>query len=142
MLLVDKLNKGRHPDKPENPGEPPVPSLASLVVKPQNLAARIPNLDKIKKTIHERLLTTALVDADKVSSAEVLSRIGELVDVYCEETRLRLPRVDRDELVALIGHDVLGLGPLETLLIDGEVTEDAQEQHVGINGYGADAVDG
>jgi pilus assembly protein CpaF len=123
MLLVDKLNKGRQPEKPDNSGGPSVPSLASLVVKPQNLAARIPNLDKIKKTIHEQLLSTALVDADKVSTAEVLSRIGQLVDAYCEEKKLKLPRVDRDELAALIGHDVLGLGPLENLLMDGEVTE-------------------
>jgi hypothetical protein len=40
MLLVDKLNKGKLPEKPEK-GDSTPPGLSSLVVKPQNVAARI-----------------------------------------------------------------------------------------------------
>ena len=119
MLLVDKMQKGR-PERPEG-SEPPA-TLTSLV-KPQSIVSRIPNLDKIKATIHERLIASIGVEADRYNSADVLRRIGELVDEYCEETKLKLPRVDREELAALIGHDVLGLGPLESLLADPEVSE-------------------
>ena len=124
MLLVDKVNRGRNPEKPENTGEPnQPPALGSLLVKPQALAARIPNLEKIKRTIHERLIASIGTEGDRYNSADVLKRIGELVDEYCEEAKLKLPRVDREELAALIGHDVLGLGALEALLEDPQVTE-------------------
>ncbi|HYM49121.1 MAG TPA: CpaF family protein [Candidatus Limnocylindrales bacterium] len=123
MLLVDKVNRGRNPEKPENSDEAGPQALGSLLVKPQALAARIPGLDKIKRTIHERLIASIGIDGDRYDSAEVLRRISLLVDEYCEETKLKLPKVDREELSALIGHDVLGLGPLESLLEDAQVTE-------------------
>jgi pilus assembly protein CpaF len=123
MLLVDKVNKGKLPEKPGS-GETPAAAggLASLTVKPTALAARVANLDKIKHIIHERLLASVGVDIDS-RPADVRRKIAELVEEYCEETRLRLPKVDREELAAVIGHDVLGLGPLEQLLEDPEVSE-------------------
>jgi pilus assembly protein CpaF len=123
MLLVDKLNKGKLPEKPEG-GEPaPTPGLSSLVVKPTNLAARIPNVDRIKKTVHERLITSLGLNSDTYGADVVQRQIGVLVDEYCEEARLKLTKHDREELAELILHDVLGLGPLESLLEDAEVSE-------------------
>jgi pilus assembly protein CpaF len=123
MLLVDKLNKGKLPEKPENsePGTPP--ALSSLTVKPGNIASRIPNVDRIKRTVHERLIATLGLNSETHSVDVVQRKITELVDEYCEEARLRLTRHDRDELAAVIMHDVLGLGPLELLLSDPEVSE-------------------
>ena len=121
MLLVDKLNKGK-PEKPE--GEPaPSPGLSSLVVKPSNIAARIPNVEKIKKTVHEQLIQSLGLNSDTYSPDVVRKRIAELVDEYCDETKLRLTKHDQDELAELIVHDVLGLGPLESLITDPEVSE-------------------
>jgi pilus assembly protein CpaF len=123
MLLVDKLNKGKLPEKPQG-GDPVVPpSLSSLTVKPQNIAARIPNIDRIKKAVHERLITALGGNSDTASTDMVQRRIGELVDEYCQETNLRLTKFDREELAELIIHDTLGLGPLESLLEDPEVSE-------------------
>jgi pilus assembly protein CpaF len=123
MLLVDKLNKGKLPEKPEG-GEPaPTPGLSSLVVKPTNLAARIPNVDRIKKTVHERLITSLGLNSDTYGADVVERQIGVLVDEYCEEAKLKLTKHDREELAELILHDVLGLGPLESLLEDAEVSE-------------------
>src|ERR1700737_4572930 len=111
MLLVDKLNKGKLPEKPEG-GEPaPTPGLSSLVVKPTNLAARIPNVDRIKKTVHERLITSLGLNSDTYGADVVQRQIGVLVDEYCEEARLKLTKHDREELAWLIHHYVLGLGP-------------------------------
>jgi pilus assembly protein CpaF len=123
MLLVDKLNKGKLPEKPEGGDSAGTPGLSSLVVKPGNIAARVPNIDKVKKTVHERLLTSLGLNSDTYSADVVQRRIAELVDEYCEEIKLRLTKHDREELVALIVHDVLGLGPLELLLSDPEVSE-------------------
>jgi pilus assembly protein CpaF len=123
MLLVDKLNKGKLPEKPES-GEPAAASgLSSLVVKPQNLAARVANIDRIKKAVHERLITSLGLNSDTASSDMVQRRIAELVDEYCEEAKLKITKHDREELAELIMHDVLGLGPLESLLEDPEVSE-------------------
>jgi len=67
MLLVDKLNKGKLPEKPES-GEPVAnPGLSSLVVKPTNVAARIPNIERIKRTVHERLITSLGMNSDTYS---------------------------------------------------------------------------
>src|SRR5207249_10407875 len=123
MLLVDKLNKGKLPEKPES-GEPVAnPGLSSLVVKPTNIAARIPNIERIKRTVHERLITSLGMNSDTYSPDIVQRRIVELVDEYCEESKLKLTKHDREELAELILHDVLGLGALETLLEDPEVSE-------------------
>ena len=123
MLLVDKLNKGKLPEKPQG-GEPgAAPSMSSLTVKPQNIAARVPNIDRIKKAVHERLITALGGNSDTASTDMVQRRIGELVDEYCQETNLKLTKHDREELAELIMHDTLGLGPLESLLEDPEVSE-------------------
>jgi pilus assembly protein CpaF len=124
MLLVDKLNKGRLPEKPDSGGDgTPVPPNPPLGVKPQSIAARIPNLERIKKTIHEQLIASLGFNSDNHKREDVLRRIGELVDQYCDEAKLRLTKFDRDELCELIIDDVLGLGPLESLLADPEVSE-------------------
>src|SRR5919204_3303447 len=124
MLLVDKLNKGKLPEKPQQGGEPAATSgPSSLVVKPTNLAARIPNAERIKKIVHERLIQTLGLNSDTYSPDIVQRGISQLVDEYCEETKLRLTKHDREELTELILNDVLGLGPLESLLEDPEVSE-------------------
>src|SRR6266480_1696298 len=104
MLLVDKLNKGKLPEKPDKGDSAPLPDLSSLVVKPQNIAALGQN-------------------SDTVSSDVIQRRIAELTDEYCDEAKLKLTKHDRAELAELILHDVLGLGPLESLLEDPEVSE-------------------
>jgi pilus assembly protein CpaF len=123
MLLVDKLNKGRLPEKPDRGDSVSPPDLSSLVVKPQNVAARIPNVERIKKTIHERLLISLGQNSDTHSAEVVQREITQLVDQFCDETKLRLTKHDKEELAELILHDVLGLGALETLLEDSEVSE-------------------
>ena len=122
MLLVDKLNK-KQPEKPDSNEPAAPPSLSSLVVKPTNIAARIPNVDKIKKTVHEQLIASLGLNSDSYSTDIVQRRIAELVDEYCDENKLRLTKHDREELAELILHDVLGLGPLESLLADPEISE-------------------
>src|SRR5258708_39169578 len=98
MLLVDKLNKGKLPEKPEK-GEPgPPPGLSSLVVKPQNVAPRIQNVDGIKRIIHERLISALGQNSDTVSGDVIQRRITELTDEYCEAAKLKLTKHDRAEL--------------------------------------------
>src|SRR5438094_9426604 len=99
------------------------PGLSSLVVKPTNVAARIPNIQRIKRTVHERLITSLGMNSDTYSPDIVQRRIVELVDEYFEESNLKLTKHDREEQADLILHDVLGPGALETLLEYPEVRE-------------------
>ena len=81
MLLVDKLNKGKLPEKPDKGDSAPLPDLSSLVVKPQNIAARIPNVDAIKRTIHERLIAALGQNSDTVSSDVIQRRTRS--SIFC-----------------------------------------------------------
>ncbi len=135
MLLVDKIDKRGRPKRPGPAGSnsaakaqeetTPTPVSLSAVLVPQGrqqLAAKIP-LEKVKQDIHSQLIQSLDPNADSWSAAEVNQKIAELVEAYCERGTVRLPRADRQVLAALISHDVLGLGPLEQLLNDPEVSE-------------------
>src|SRR5437762_13708701 len=104
MLLVDKLNKGKLPEKPDSNEPAGAPGLSSLVVKPANITARIPNVEKIKKTVHERLITSLGMNSDTASADVIQRRVGGLVDEYCEQTRARRTKHDKDELPAILIH--------------------------------------
>src|ERR1700694_1829922 len=123
MLLVDKLHKGQLSEKPDKGATPRPPGRSSLVAKPQNVAARIPNVDNIKRAIHERLIAALGQNSDTVSSDVIQRRIAELTDDSCEEARLKLTRFNRAALTELIMHDNHGLDTLESLLEDPEVSE-------------------
>src|SRR5438477_6737666 len=123
MLLVDKLNKGKLPEKPDKGESAPVPGLSSLVVKPQNVAARIPNVDAIKRTIHERLIAALGQNSDAVSSDVIQRPIEQRTDEYGERAKHKLTKHDRAESAELILHDVLGLRPLAPLLEAPEASE-------------------
>jgi pilus assembly protein CpaF len=135
MLLVDKLDKRGRPKRPGPAGSgsaakgaeelPPNPvSLSAALTPPgrQQLASKIP-LEKVKHDIHSELIQSLDPNADQWSAAEVNQKIAELVEAYCERGTIRLPRSDRQVLADLISHDVLGLGPLEQLLNDPEISE-------------------
>ena len=79
---------------------------------------------RIKIKVHNRLFET--IDVSKletldpsVISSKVIAAIGEILD---EEGRL-LTDADRNRLVEEIKNELLGLGPLEPLLRDDEITD-------------------
>src|SRR5436309_13110315 len=117
MLLVDKLNKGKQlPEKPEGSAEPAAsPGLSGPVAKQGNIAARIPNVERVKKTVHERLISALGMNSDTYTPDIVQRRISELVDEYFVESQLKLTTHDREELAALNLHDVLGIRALVAL---------------------------
>ncbi len=135
MLLIDKLDKHGREGRPGPSGAgpsgsdaadvPTIPgSLGSALSPPKSLqlTTKIP-LERVKREIHTQLLQSLDPNTDKWTAEEINRKIAELVDAYCESGALRLPKADRQVLADLISHDVLGLGPLEQLLSDPEVSE-------------------
>ncbi len=88
--------------------------------------------DQIKKIAHEKLLermnlkaVTPEAMADPVKAAQVRKQVERLIaDILTEEGgALVASHQDRGRLVVEIANEALGLGPLEDLLADAEITD-------------------
>ena len=80
--------------------------------------------ERIKKALHAELLET--LDFEQVSSTpreELAQRLRETLSAEVEVRSLPLNRVERERLVEEILDDILGLGPLEPLLKDPDISD-------------------
>ncbi|MGH7934187.1 MAG: TadA family conjugal transfer-associated ATPase [Candidatus Binataceae bacterium] len=120
MRLVDRLSQ----QKNGNGAEPEV--AASLISG--NAVKRRDELTegarRLKIKVHNRLLETLDVSKlDALEPAMVSSKVTAAInDTLDEEGRL-LTDLDRARLVSEIKNELLGLGPLEPLLHDDEITD-------------------
>jgi pilus assembly protein CpaF len=81
-------------------------------------------LQDLRLRIHRRLIDT--LDLTKLSSLEmerVKVEIRRILEDMVMAEAIPLSRADRDRLVADVQHEVFGLGPLETLMKDPEVSD-------------------
>jgi len=84
----------------------------------------------LKIRIHRKLIDT--IDLSKLSTMEmemVKVEIRRILEELVMAESLPLSRVDRDRLVTEVQHEVFGLGPLETLMKDPEVTDILVNNH-------------
>jgi len=75
----------------------------------------------LRSRVHLRLVEE-LADSDN-NEAEIVTKLAELVTEVAAELNMPLSRQERQRLVEQLTHDVLGLGPLEGLLADPDITE-------------------
>lgn len=96
----------------------PQPTEAPRSIVPSN------SVDQAKLRLQpillERIDTSAAAKMDK---AQLTHDVTELVKDLLNETRIQLNAVERQELVARLLDDMLGLGPLEPLLADEAISE-------------------
>ena len=86
--------------------------------------------ERIKRTLHSELLET--LDFEQVTSTpreELSQRLRDTLTAEVEARALPLNRLERERLVEEILDDILGLGPLEPLLKDPDISD------ILINGY-------
>ncbi|MCB9762715.1 MAG: CpaF family protein [Alphaproteobacteria bacterium] len=86
--------------------------------------------DRIKRQLHSELIDS--LDFDQVGQTpreELAARLRATLTEQVETRNLPLNRLERERLVEEILDDILGLGPLEPLLRDPEISE------ILINGY-------
>jgi len=118
MRLTDRISQANYHAPVEQPGA----FLGSGVWRPRDEAVESTRDLKIK--VHNRLFETMDVSRMEMLdpaliSAKVTVAIGETLD---EEGRL-LTDGDRSRLVEEVKNELLGLGPLEPLLRDDDVTD-------------------
>jgi pilus assembly protein CpaF len=119
MRLVDRLSK--------NNGTAPTPDAPASLIGGAPVRKRDDIAEgsrRLKIRVHNRLLET--LDVSKLDALEpamvsgkVTSAINETLD---DEGRL-LTEVDRARLISEIKNELLGLGPLEPLLHDDDITD-------------------
>src|SRR5215472_17756269 len=96
-------------------------------------------LQDLRLRIHRRLIDT--LDLSKLASLEmdrVKVEIRRILEDMVMAEAIPLSRVDRDRLVTDVQHEVFGLGPLETLMKDPEITDILvnTHAHVFVERYG------
>jgi pilus assembly protein CpaF len=78
---------------------------------------------QLRSKVHQRLVEELAGNPDSAPAEQVTTRIRELVNELVTEQNLTVTRQDKQRIVETVVNDVLGLGPLEQLLNDPEITE-------------------
>jgi len=125
MSWTNRLNSG------PSPAAAPVAEATAheqLPVQPRPEAVNFPPIDnefeEIKDRIHGKLLDA--LDLSKLESAErddLRAQVGLAVDDLLSMEGVILRRVQRDKLIEQLLDEILGFGPLESLLKDDSVTD-------------------
>jgi pilus assembly protein CpaF len=149
VSLLDKLNEKARSDAgdatptPARPVERPQPEqstrerIQALTARPTPVptqeAQRAPEqaindaqrriLTQAKEAIHNQLLDRYSEGLQNSDTSTVHARIAELVQEYMSVNRNAMRGIDQRQLMQELNDDVLGLGPLEPLLRNPEVTE-------------------
>ena len=77
----------------------------------------------LRSKVHQRLVEDLAQGTDFVPPEVVRQRIAELLNDVISEQNITMSRPDRQRLVEILINDVLGLGPLEELLANEDITE-------------------
>lgn len=79
---------------------------------------------ELKTRIHRRLIEKLdLSKVDLIGSNELVREIGYIIESLIVEEGVPLNQVEKDRLIVEIQHETFGLGPLEPLLADPEISD-------------------
>jgi pilus assembly protein CpaF len=89
---------------------------------PELRAAHHPQYMAIKARVTQNLLEE-FTDVAQAPRERLVAKIGELCNSVLEELSISITRTDRQRMVEQLISDVLGLGPLEMILKDADISE-------------------
>jgi pilus assembly protein CpaF len=98
------------------------PPVATAARAPQ-VGEAPPAFTAAKVQIHAKLIERFADQIDSSNKVGVREKIFELADEYFRTTAMTMTKTDKERLVDSVLDDVLGLGPLEALLADPNITE-------------------
>src|SRR6202453_59955 len=126
MRLVDRLaQKNAEPKTEEHGG-----SILGGSPAPRGADAR-DGSRRLKIRVHNRLLETLDVSKlDALEPAMVSAKVTQAINETLDEDGRLLTDLDRQRLITEIKNELLGLGPLEPLLHDDDITD------ILVNGHG------
>ena len=137
MALKDRLDARRRPDQVEGPNQGGALSVidgarpageavaqeASPTEAPERVARPAGSLAAAKSAIHSLLVERHADEIDVTDREGVRTRIANLAEEYVKSAGMTLNRLDYGHLVDALLDEVLGLGPLQQLLEDPQITE-------------------
>ena len=100
-----------------------VPPPSAAAARPPALGEAPPAFTAAKVQIHAKLIERFADQIDSSNKVGVREKIVELADEYFRTTAMTMTKTDKERLVDSVLDDVLGLGPLEALLADPNITE-------------------
>jgi pilus assembly protein CpaF len=110
-------------DAAEQPRQTSLLNRTALARGPLSKAGSVNQYATLRAKVHQRLVEELAGNTDTAPPEQVRRRIGELVNDMVAEQNLTMTRQDKQRIIETVIHDVLGLGPLEGLLSDPEITE-------------------
>jgi pilus assembly protein CpaF len=120
MRLVDRLAQKNGPAKVEEPGG----SILGAAAAPRRRDEPNDGSRQLKIRVHNRLLETLDVSKlDALEPAMVSAKVTQAINDTLDEDGRLLTDLDRQRLVTEIKNELLGLGPLEPLLHDDDITD-------------------
>jgi pilus assembly protein CpaF len=96
---------------------------ASAAPRPPAIGEAPPAFTAAKVQIHAKLIERFADQIDSSNKVGVREKILELAEEYFRTTAMTMTKTDKERLVDSVLDDVLGLGPLEALLADPNITE-------------------
>ncbi len=117
------LTRGAAPEVPEAPRQTSLLNRTGMGRGPLSKPGAGNLYAQLRGKVHQRLVEELAGSADSAPPEQVRQRIAELVNEMVAEQNLTMTRQDKLRVVDTVIDDVLGLGPLEVLLHDPEITE-------------------
>ncbi len=105
------------PTRPPGPAAPPTRRVGATPPSPQD------TYQDLKTRVQNKLLSTIDSNVDVTKVAEVRKTIQELFEQILNEENIVLSRLERGRMFEQIAAEILGFGPLQTLLDDDTITE-------------------
>jgi len=105
------------------PAAPPAGPPAGGLAERAGATAVTPAFAAAKTAVHAKLLEQYANKIDVTDREFVKEKIVELSEEYIRTSGMTMTRPDRERLIESLMDDILGLGPLEVLLNDKEITE-------------------
>src|SRR5437868_12398085 len=91
----------------------------------QNVNQREHQLEDMRQKMHQFVIHELgpLLYDQRVSEADLRRQVDEQLHRALSQERLALTATERQQLVRSVTDDVLGYGPIDPLLRDGDITE-------------------
>ncbi|MEE8499687.1 MAG: ATPase, T2SS/T4P/T4SS family, partial [Kiloniellales bacterium] len=88
------------------------------------IAASRDSIEAAKERIQPMLMDRIdVAKASELPRSELVGRLGDVISEILSEEKIHLNLLEQRDLVTMLLNDMLGLGPLEPLLADEEVTD-------------------
>lgn len=127
MSLLKRIGEPGGPGATPPPAGPPPAARPGAPATPGAIAGRRePDQAKtaeIRRKVQERLVDTLDPRADTNNQSLIQRQVDELLTTVLDSEGMVMSRTERARLLEVILHDITGLGPLEDLLAETDVSE-------------------